>query len=83
VTGSSDSLLKVWKFVDQGVHHHSLLTLNSSRIKSADDLQEIEAITLKGRYPLSIGLAKLPQSSGKACGPSSSRSKFDHPATQL
>lgn len=45
MTGSSDSLLKVWKFVDQ------------------DDLQEIEAITLKGRYPLSIGLAKLPQSS--------------------
>ncbi|KAH9179985.1 WD40 repeat-like protein [Lactarius sanguifluus] len=45
VTGSSDSLLKVWKI---GEH---------------DDLQEIETITLKGRYPLSIGLAKLPQSS--------------------
>ncbi|KAH8999389.1 WD40 repeat-like protein, partial [Lactarius akahatsu] len=45
VTGSSDSLLKVWKFGEQ------------------DDLQETGTITLKGRYPLSIGLAKLPQSS--------------------
>lgn len=65
MTGSSDSLLKVWKIGEQGVHHHSLLTLNSFRIKIADDLQEIETITLKGRYPLSIGLAKLPQSSGE------------------
>ncbi|KAH9062064.1 WD40 repeat-like protein [Lactarius vividus] len=45
VTGSSDSLLKVWKLGEQ------------------DYLQETEAITLKGRYPLSIALAKLPQSS--------------------
>lgn len=45
VTGSSDSLLKVWRFGEQ------------------DTLQEVETITLKGRYPLSIGLAKLPQSS--------------------
>ena len=65
MTGSSDSLLKVWKIGEQGVHHHSLSTLNSFRIKMADDLQEIETITLKGRYPLSIGLAKLPQSSGE------------------
>ena len=65
MTGSSDSLLKVWKVGEQGVHYHSLSTLNSFRIKMADDLQEIETITLKGRYPLSIGLAKLPQSSGE------------------
>jgi hypothetical protein len=68
VTGSSDSLLKVWKFGEQGVHHHSLLTLKISGIKPADELQEIETITLKGRYPLSIGLAKLPQSSGEKYG---------------
>lgn len=36
-------------------------------MQPADDLQEIEAITLKGRYPLSVGLAKLPQSSGEKC----------------
>ena len=46
------------------------LALNTEtfRIKHADDLQEIETITLKGRYPLSIGLARLPQSSGEECG---------------
>ncbi|KAI0303122.1 WD40-repeat-containing domain protein [Russula brevipes] len=44
VTGSSDSLLKVWKLGEQ------------------DSLQEVETITLKGRYPLSLGLARLPQS---------------------
>lgn len=65
MTGSSDSLLKVWKIGEQGVHRHSLLAPNSSGIKLADDLQEIETITLKDRYPLSIGLAKLPQSSGE------------------
>lgn len=65
MTGGSDSLLKVWKIGEQGVHHHSLLILNSFRIKLADGLQETETITLKNRYPLSIGLAKLPQSSGE------------------
>ena len=68
MSGSFDSLLKVWKLGEQGVHHHSPLTLNSSQIKPADDLQEVETITLKGRYPLSIGLAKLPQSSGEERG---------------
>jgi hypothetical protein len=68
MTGSSDSLLKVWKFGEQGVHHHSLSTFELFPIKPVDDLQEIETIALKGRYPLSIGLAKLPQSSGEECG---------------
>ncbi|KAH9007103.1 WD40 repeat-like protein [Lactarius hatsudake] len=36
---------------------------SDSLLKRADDLQETGTITLKGRYPLSIGLAKLPQSS--------------------
>ncbi|KAI0254274.1 WD40 repeat-like protein [Lactifluus subvellereus] len=32
------------------------------KIAEQGDLQEVETITLKGRYPLSMGLAKLPQS---------------------
>ncbi|KAH9978071.1 WD40-repeat-containing domain protein [Lactifluus volemus] len=32
------------------------------KIAEQDDLQEVETIFLKGRYPLSMGLAELPQS---------------------
>ncbi|KAI0285054.1 WD40-repeat-containing domain protein [Russula aff. rugulosa BPL654] len=46
VTGSSDSLLKVWKLGEQ------------------DELQEVETVSMKGRYPLSLALAKLPQAHG-------------------
>jgi hypothetical protein len=33
-------------------------------MKSVDDLQEVETLVLNGRYPLSLGLAKLPQCDG-------------------
>ena len=67
VTGSSDSLLKVWKLGEQGVHHF-YPTLNTSRIRLVDDLQEVEAIGMKGRYPLCLALAKLPQADGGNSG---------------
>jgi hypothetical protein len=35
-----------------------------------DDLQEVETIGMKGRYPLSLALAKLPQADGGNSGSS-------------
>ena len=67
VTGSSDSLLNVWKLGEQGVHQF-YPTLNTSRIRPVDDLQEVEAIGMKGRYPLCLALAKLPQADGRNSG---------------
>lgn len=67
VTGSSDSLLKAWKLGEQGVHY-LCPTLNTSRIRPVDDLQEVETISMKGRYPLSLALAKLPQADGGNSG---------------
>jgi hypothetical protein len=43
-------------------------TLNTSRIRPVDDLQEVETISMKGRYPLSLALANLPQADGKNSG---------------
>ena len=39
-------------------------TLSTSRIRPVDDLQEVETISMRGRYPLSLALAKLPQADG-------------------
>jgi hypothetical protein len=43
-------------------------TLNTSRIRPVDNLQEVETISMKGRYPLSLALARLPQSDGGNSG---------------
>ena len=43
-------------------------TLNISRTRPVDDLQEVETISMKGRYPLSLALAKLPQADGENSG---------------
>jgi hypothetical protein len=43
-------------------------TLNTSRIRPVDDLQEVETISMKGRYPLCLALAKLPQADGGNSG---------------
>jgi hypothetical protein len=43
-------------------------SLNSPRIRPVDDLQEAETIDMKGRYPLSLALAKLPQVDGGNSG---------------
>lgn len=67
MTGSSDSLLKAWKLGEQGVHSF-YPTPNTSRIRPVDDLQEVETISMKGRYPLSLALAKLPQADGADSG---------------
>jgi hypothetical protein len=42
--------------------------LNTSRIRPVDGLQEVETIGMKGRYPLSLALAKLPQADGGNSG---------------
>jgi hypothetical protein len=42
---------------------------NLSRMRPGD-LQEIETISMKGRYPLSLALAKLPQADGGNSGSS-------------
>ncbi|KAG5646628.1 hypothetical protein DXG03_002932 [Asterophora parasitica] len=49
-TGSSDASVKVWRIKPGG--------------EGSDELVEEQAITLKGRYPLSLALAYLPQSKG-------------------
>ncbi|KAF8505493.1 WD40 repeat-like protein [Russula emetica] len=36
--------------------------LKAWKVGEQDDLQEVETISMKGRYPLSLALAKLPQS---------------------
>jgi hypothetical protein len=43
-------------------------TLNTSRIRPVDELQEVETVSMKGRYPLSLALAKLPQADGGKSG---------------
>ena len=43
-------------------------TPNTSRMRPVDDLQEVEKISMKGRYPLSLALAKLPQADGGNSG---------------
>lgn len=43
---------------------------NSSRMRLVGDLQEVETISMKGRYPLSVALAKLPQADGGNSGSS-------------
>jgi hypothetical protein len=42
--------------------------MNTSRIRPVDELQEAETISMKGRYPLSLALAKLPQADGGNTG---------------
>ena len=43
-------------------------TLITSQTRPVGDLQEVETINMKGRYPLSLALAKLPQSDGGNSG---------------
>ncbi|KAI0939553.1 hypothetical protein AcV5_000934 [Taiwanofungus camphoratus] len=45
VTGASDSLIKVWRLVSK---------------EHLEELQEVQAISLRGRYPLSIAVTSLP-----------------------
>lgn len=46
----------------------TLSYLDTSRMRPVDDLQEVETISMKGRYPLSLALAKLPQADGGNSG---------------
>ncbi|OCH94238.1 WD40 repeat-like protein [Obba rivulosa] len=45
ITGASDSTVKAWKYISSN---------------EADELKEVQTISLKGRYPLSLSVASLP-----------------------
>ncbi|KAK0191029.1 quinon protein alcohol dehydrogenase-like superfamily, partial [Armillaria mellea] len=58
-TGSSDSSVKIWKI---GTGTLNLSSANDIDLTRTDEVVEVQYISLKGKYPLSIALSFLPQS---------------------
>lgn len=65
VTGSSDSLVKIWKIrVVDDVGTRLVLCLIQIINIYLDKLEEVQTIALEGKYAVSLALATLPQSKG-------------------
>ena len=70
VTGSSDSSIKIWSFVEGNVEENEKgnpsLSPNNFEvvILMADNFVEKQRIEMNGRYPLASALAYLPQTNG-------------------
>ncbi len=58
-TGSSDSSVKIWKI---GTGTLNLSSADDIFLTRTDEVVEVQSISLKGKYPLSIALSFLPQS---------------------
>jgi len=65
-TGSSDSCIKIWSFVEGNEKGSPFLSPNNFEITilMADNFVEKQTIELNGRYPLASALAYLPRTNG-------------------
>ncbi len=64
VTGSSESMIKVWHIKD-GSYLIFTLRSDENNPNNKDVLEEAQSIPLRSKYPLSVDIATLPGSSGE------------------